>query len=265
MAILTISRQFGSGGEEIGQALAEIMGYEYIDKKTILEDLRAVGPEWEQWGKDLDENCPTVWEKYDWSFRGFAALLQSCILDHVLKDKVVVMGRGANFLLEDIPSVLRVLITSPVEKRIDNVMLRGSIPRKTARRLIEDTDRDRGAFIRIIYGQKWDDISKYDMIIDVGTLSEDEIKKDIKAALSEKEKHDHNTRLLEIRARTAKIKAVLFTDPKLFIPTLNVFCDHELIVLEGTVHSIKENKILMERARDLAGEFPVRCELKYRK
>jgi len=97
MAILTISREFGSGGREIGQAVAALLNYEYIDKQNILSDLKSAGHEWEKWGRDLDEHCPTIWEKYDWSFRGFSALLQRCILDHALRGKAVIMGRGGNF------------------------------------------------------------------------------------------------------------------------------------------------------------------------
>ena len=106
MAILTISREFGSGGREIGQAVAALLNYEYIDKQKMLSDLKSAGNEWEKWGKDLDEHCPTIWEKHNWSFRGLSALIQSCILNHALKDKVVIMGRGGNFLLKDIPSAL---------------------------------------------------------------------------------------------------------------------------------------------------------------
>ena len=63
MAILTVSREFGSGGREIGQAVAKILNYTYIDKERLLGDMRASGKEWEEWGKNLDEHCPTVWEK----------------------------------------------------------------------------------------------------------------------------------------------------------------------------------------------------------
>ena len=43
MAILTISREYGSGGKEIGRRIAQQVGYEYIDRGRILEDMKAVG------------------------------------------------------------------------------------------------------------------------------------------------------------------------------------------------------------------------------
>jgi len=55
MGILTISRQFGSGGREIGQACAETMHYEYIDRKRILEDMSKEGKTWEEKAKHSNE------------------------------------------------------------------------------------------------------------------------------------------------------------------------------------------------------------------
>ena len=62
MALLTISREFGSGGREIGQAISRELGYYYINRSKILEDIRQAGEKLEQWSKTLDEHCPTVWE-----------------------------------------------------------------------------------------------------------------------------------------------------------------------------------------------------------
>src|SRR5574341_2270600 len=143
MTILTISREFGSGGREIGHAAAKLMGYAYINKEDILSDIRKDGTKWEQWAKDLDEHRPSVWEKFDWSFRGFAALIQSHVLEHASKNNVVILGRGGNFLLKDVPYAFRIRVTGPMEVRIERVMKRESVDRDTARWLCEKTDRER--------------------------------------------------------------------------------------------------------------------------
>ena len=122
MAILTVARKFGSGGREIGRAVAELMDYQYIDRKRILEDMREAGRQWEERAKYYDENYPNIWERYEWSFRGFVALNQSYFLDYALKDKVVIVGRGGNFLLTGVPHTLRIRIVAPIEKRIEKVI-----------------------------------------------------------------------------------------------------------------------------------------------
>jgi len=265
MAILTISREFGSGGREIGHAVAALLNYDYLDKEGILSDLKLAGSVWEQWGKGLDEHSPTVWEKFDWSFRGVSALMQSRILDHALKGNVVIMGRGGNLLLEGIPSAWRVRVVAPLEKRVERIMMRESVDKEAARWLAEKTDKERASFIRSVYGREWDDPDGYDVIFDTGKRDEEEIIKIIGDNLLEKDQAAISTETLRMRAAAARVKAGLLTDSKLFIPTLDVFHDGKGIVLRGVVHRSKEHKIVEEKAKKLAEGLPLRCELHYRK
>lgn len=265
MAILTISREFGSGGREIGQAVAALMNYEYVDKQRLLDDLKGSGAEWEKWGKELDEHCPTVWEKNDWSFRGFSALVQSCILDHALRGNVVIMGRGGNFLLRGVPSAFRVRINAPLDQRIERIMMRESVDRETAKWLIKKTDSERECSIRSMYEKEWDDADAYDIIFDTGKRNEEEIVNIIRENLQEREHVAGNEKVLVMRAEAARLKAALLTDPKLFVPTLEVFHDGDTIVLRGIVHSPKEHKAVEQEAKRLAKDLPLRCELHYRR
>ncbi|HEX2694643.1 MAG TPA: cytidylate kinase family protein, partial [Acidobacteriota bacterium] len=100
MAIVTISRESGTDGEAIGRAVAGKLGYAYFDKKAIFRDLEEHGKQWARWGKEMDEHCPTVWERFDRSFAGVVALVEDHILQHALKDNVVILGRGGNWLLK---------------------------------------------------------------------------------------------------------------------------------------------------------------------
>jgi cytidylate kinase len=267
MAILTISREYGSGGREIGRAVAKLTGYEYIDKEKILADIRAVGPKWEQWAKDLDEHRPSVWEKYDWSFRGFVALIQEVMLDYALKNNVVIMGRGGNFLLKDVHFAYRIRVYAPVDARIERIMKREGVDRGTARWLCEKTDSERAGFIRAIYGKRWDDPAEYDRVFDAGTQTIDEIVQSVKDVLTEQDRltTEEARTLLKMRAAAAKVKAGIATNPHFFIPTLDVYYDGSTIVLRGVTHSPKEHKRIEEAAKELAAGLPVRCELHYRK
>lgn len=266
MAILTISREFGSGGREIGHAVARIMDYEYINKEQLTAAMRATGTEWEEWGKHLDEHCPTLWEKYDWSFRGFGALLQSHILNQARSNKVVIMGRGGNFLLEDIPYALRIRVVAPMDKRIDRIMARESVDSDTARWLSERTDRERSCLIHLLYGKHWDDPAEYDMVFDTGSRTLDEIAALVTDALSEKEKYHTEAakKLLYRKARAAQIKAEILTDHALFIPILDVYPEGETLILRGVIHSPKEHKKIEEKAKRIAGDISLKCELHYR-
>jgi cytidylate kinase len=267
MAILTISREHGSGGREIGHAVAKIMGYAYVNKEDILSDIRRDGPQWERSVKDLDEHCPTVWEKYDWSFRGFAALIQKHILEHALNNNVIIIGRGGNFLLKNIPHAYRIRVVAPIEMRIERIVRRESVDRDTARWLCEKVDSERSCFLQTIYGKRWDETTEYDRVFQIQGHSVDDVVALVRDALIQK---DHNItdaarNTLAMLALAAKIKAGIATDSHFFVPTLDVTYDGKEIVLRGVTHTPKEHKHIEEAAQQLAGGKQVRCELHYRK
>ena len=267
MAILTISREYGSGGREIGHVVAKLMGYAYIDKNDILSDIRKDGRKWELWAKDLDEHRPTVWEKYDWSFRGFAALIQSHILEHAQKNNVVIMGRGGNFLLKDIPHAFRTRMAAPLEVRVERIMNREGVDRESARWLCEKTDSERSGFIHALYGKRWDDPAEYDRVFDVTGQSVDDVVAVLKDALTERDRLSTEAaqNMLRMMAVAAKIKAGIAVNPRFFIPVLDVVFDGKELVLRGVTHTPKEHKDIEGAARELAAGLPLRCELHYRK
>ena len=271
MAILTIARKYGSGGREIGQAIAEQLSYEYVDRKKILDDMRAAGKQWEERAKYFDENYPNIWERYDWSFRGFVALNQSYFLNYALKDKVIIMGRGGNFLLKGIPFVLRVRVIAPIEKRIEKVMEREGVNSENARWLIEKADHEMAGAIYLIYGRDWDNPAEYEMVFNTGIQTPDEIITTIKNALLEKEKFNTEKarKILQLRALAAKIKAEITTNPRYCISVLDVDPKEDGmiekgLILRGIIHNQNDIKKIEETAKKLAGDIPIECGLQYR-
>lgn len=267
MAILTISREYGSGGREIGQAVAKLLGYEYINKEKVLEDIRSEGGKWGTWAENLDEHCPSVWEKYDWSFRGFAALVQRQVLNHAVSDKVVIMGRGGNFLLKDIPFAYRIRVQAPLEARAERIVKRETVDQDTARWLAEKVDNERACFIHSIYGKRWDDPAEYDRVFDTAVLSVEEIVQVVKQELVGRERRESEEarNVLKMRALAATVKAGIATNPHFFVPVLDVYFDGKGLVLRGITHNPKEHKLIEDEAEKLANGHSIRCELHYRK
>ncbi|MGQ9508004.1 MAG: cytidylate kinase-like family protein [Thermodesulfobacteriota bacterium] len=271
MAILTIARKYGSGGREIGRAIADQLNYEYIDRGRILEDMKVEGKQWEESMKTFDENFPTLWERYDWYYRGFVALNQSYFLNYALKDNVIIMGRGGNFLLKGIPYVLSVRIIAPIEKRIEKIMEREGVNRESAMWLIENVDREMAKAIYLIYGKDWDNQAEYDMVFDTSIKSTDEIITTIKNALIEKDKFNTKKakRILQLRALASKIRAKIVTNPRYIISTLDVYPKEEGIlekglIIRGIIRNQVDIKKIQEEADALAGDIPIEFGLQYR-
>jgi cytidylate kinase len=266
MAIVAITRQAGSGGEDIGKAIAEKLGYEYIGKNQLLKDMNKYGNKWTNWGKNLDEHCPTLWEHFDPSFAGFVSIMEDILLEYAMKDNVVIMGRGAYWLLRDIPHALRILIKAPIETRVKRISDREHVNMETAERLIEFSDHERECYIRTVYKRDWLNPDDYDMVFDTSQLSYEEIMDRIIKEIPKRDekKTEESKRKLFQLALTAKVKAAIATDMRVFVPTLEVVSEEETIVIKGVVHNIKEHKIVEDIAREIAKDVKVRCELRYR-
>jgi len=266
MAILSISREYRSGGREIGRAVAREMHYEFVDKDRILLDLKASGEKWRNLAEDLDEVQPTLWEKFDWEYRAFIALIEWTIYDHALKDRAVIIGRGSNFLLMDIPLALKVRLTSPLEVRVERVRQGNEMDRRTALWLIEKTDRTRAGYIQSVYGKHWEDPKYYDRIFDTGIQSYEEVTGILVEVLKDRDREatpEARQRLKDL-ALTARVKSQLFTHPKIIVPTLEIVHDGRAVVLQGVVHSPREYHLVEEIARKAADPHPLRNELHYR-
>ncbi len=266
MAILTISREYGSGGREIGRAVAERLGYAYEDRVTLLAALRAADPSWERFGDEYDERKPSLWERYDWSYRGYSALLQRHLLEAASADRVVVVGRGGAFLLAGVPTALHVRIVAPLAARIERIMRREHADHDSVRAAIERIDRERAGFIRAIYHRPWDDPASYDSTCDTSLLEFTAIVDDIVARLAVCDRADHEAarRLLGLRLAAARVRGALFTDRHLQLPTLEVLEEGEGILVRGVLHRPEERQRILDAARAHGGEYPVRFDLKFR-
>ena len=266
MAVLTISREHGTGGEFIGRLIAERLQYRYVDKETLYQEIAKSGPRWERSARELDEVCPTFWERHDWEYRGYVALMESKILDYAAADRAVIVGRAGSILLKEVPFCLRVRLIAPLESRIERLRERENLTPKAARRLIKQLDRDRAGYYKVNYGSSWKKDEGYDMTINTATLSFEQVAENLMAALAEKDLLVTPASLEELEhlALAYRLKARLATEPRLFIPTLKVKLEDGLIKVTGIVHIPEEIETAQQIAQEVCGDYPYRLNLQHR-
>jgi cytidylate kinase len=271
VAILTISRRYGSGGRDIGRAVADLLHYDYVDRRRILADIGKAGQTWGDFAKQYDEKQPSVYERYKWSFRGFVALNQAQILEYTLRDNVVIMGRGGNFLLRGIPFAFRIHIKSSMEDRIDRLSKREGIDSENARWLIAKVDKEMGGAVYLIYGSAWDDPKQYDRVFDTTAQKADEIIAAIKDEVLKRASAgtEKARQVLQLRALAAKVRARIAIEPTFPISALDVRPKEEGliqygIIVRGVVYNKSAMGPIQEAAKKLCGEVPVEFELQYR-
>jgi hypothetical protein len=126
------------------------------------------------------------------------------------------------------------------------------------------TDSERSCFLHVVYGGRWDD-PRSDAVFDAGKQTIERSRasdQHLRGGQIVLRKHPEHG---QVAGCGDKVKAGIATNPRFFIPTLDVFYDGAMLVLRGITHSAKEHKAIEEAARALAQGLPVRCELHYRK
>jgi cytidylate kinase len=271
MAILTISRQFGSGAEEIGEMIAKEMGYRYLDWQMIIEDMKKFGSLWVEKDQEYDEKKPDLWESHEWTFQGYVALSQSKILKSALDNNCVLVGRGSNFLLRGVRHHLGIRIEAPLEKRVKNVTAHYRVRGENAKWLISKMDREMAGSVYMVYGRAWDDPREYDICFDTGKHLTSEIVQIVKAALEEKEElySPESQAIIALRQLAASVKAGIATDPSFTTFLLGVQPNEEGmaeygLTLRAVVSSHRDVARIKEMAKKLAGGVKIDCQVKTR-
>jgi cytidylate kinase len=263
MAILTISREYGSGGREIGRRVADRLSYQFVDKDRLFQDLEQAGPRWVRVAKEVDEVCPTLWERHDWQYRGYVSQMEDLILEYAVGDNVVIIGRGGSSLLQGVPFCLRVRLIAPLEARLQAIMAREGLTREAATRLIAQIDSERACYIKANYGSDWDAEDVYDLTLNTASLTHDRVVDILVENLTAKDRlatPEAKTRLALV-ALGYHLKARIATDRRVLVPTLQVFPEEDTLVVSGIIHTPKELHLVQEIAREVCGDRPVRFDL----
>lgn len=169
--VVTISREYGSGGAEIGRKVATLLNWECIDKQ-IIERAASLAQVDAEWAAAIDEHAVTWWEKVLWGFRkGGPDLLlvdreDDCpdrdtmqrFTAHVIEQAAkvgncVILGRGAGCMLRHQKHILRVLVCAPLSEKIERVKRRHP-EEKDLRALLARRDAERAGYVQTYYG--WD-------------------------------------------------------------------------------------------------------------
>lgn len=193
MAVITVSRQYGSGGDEIAARVCETSGCRSFDKRLMAQVAREVG---------LSEDEVVDFSEDDYRVRGFldrlfggqrvvarvgtwtmdvqgartratkdldeaqAVSLVRAVIKHAAKEgNVLIVGRGGQAILRDTPGVLHVRMVAPIEQRIRRVQESESVDEAAARNQVIANDRAARDYLKRFYDIDWSDPELYDLVI----------------------------------------------------------------------------------------------------
>jgi cytidylate kinase len=207
MAVITFSRQYGSGGDEIAERVREMLGYRLFDKRLMAQVASEIG---------LSEAEIVDFSEQDYKARGFLerlftrrsgrvvaeattwkvdttgaraaevaqldeerciGMVKATVVAAYKQGNVVIVGRGGQAILQDKRDVLHVRIEAPLEKRIQHVHyheMAGLAPefqRKRAEEVVAERDRAAEDYLKRFYDIDWSDSSLYHVIINTSKCS----------------------------------------------------------------------------------------------
>lgn len=172
--IITISREFGSGGKYIGILVAKKLGIPFYDK-DIIEKIAAESGFVDEFIKRVSEYAPSK-SIFAYSFIGrnavgesiedkIFAIQKKVICELAEKGPCVIVGRSADYILKKKFDTLNVFIYADMAEKIKRTMSFKGVNEKQAQKLIKDTDKKRSINYKYYTGQDWGDRTNYMLML----------------------------------------------------------------------------------------------------
>ena len=166
--IITIAREHGSSGKQIGKCVANALGIPFYYKEMITLAAKESGLN-REFISDIHKNSPDIMRDLYLSSNAvqYAIKAQDAIIREIAENgSCVIVGRAADYILKDYDNVVRIFIHAPQDYRIQRVMdVYGDTP-KEARVNIERSDKARASYYEHISGTHWGDARNYELTVD---------------------------------------------------------------------------------------------------
>ena len=180
--IITISREFGSGGRFIGEEVAKKLGIAYYDKNIIgqIAEKSGLSPEYIQENAELSPKKGLF--AYAFSGRDITGksvedmvyeVQRNIILELAEKEPCVIIGRNADYILKDRDDVLNVFIHGDMPEKIKRITGLHNVEEKEAVKMMTDTDKRRRTNYNFYTDQNWGKASNYTLCLNSSQLGYD--------------------------------------------------------------------------------------------
>lgn len=195
--VVTIARQYGSGGRTVGEMLAKDLGIKYYDRELLklASDESGIN---EQLFETADEKLKSTRlfkiarkvydgelippESDDFTSNDNLFNYQAKIIKELAEEEsCVIIGRCADYILRDYAHVLSVFIHAPEDFCITEAMKKLSMPLKEIDKFIAKTDRRKADYYKYYTGRDWTDARNYDLCLDCSKLGFERCVEEIKA------------------------------------------------------------------------------------
>lgn len=263
MAVITISREMGTGAYHIAEELAKRLKYVLVDGSRIIANASRYGisPDMLQL---VDEKPPSYITAEDRKRAAALNTIELILLEFVRKGDVVLYGRGGQDLLKGCGNVLRLRFTAGFEERVERFAEREWIDPDLARSLIRRSDHQRGGFIHFYFDRDWSDPLGYDLTFNMSRLSEETVIENIVTTIKDpvfKESEKGAVELIDNMILMKKIETALLNSPALDYRPFKIVATKGKVVVSGYLASEEEKRCAIKIVESIKGVKSVEADI----
>lgn len=254
MAIITISRQIASYGDEVATELSKMLGYAFINRKMLEEDLLKHGISEEKLHK-YDERKPGFWASLARDRDEYFDYLREAVYERAKNGNCVFIGRGGFAILKDVPGCYAVRLIAPVEVRTARLMKEFSWNEKKAQALLQESDTNRQGFHKCFFNIDQEDSSSYHIVINTESITPAQGAEIVKTAcaltISSVQEGEGLGRIGELLQAQKIVNHIVF-DLKIPVHFLEATATSSEIMLHGVADSSAVIERVLSVARSMA-------------
>lgn len=190
--IITINREFGSGGREIARKLSELLDVKIYDK-AFLATIREKFNLTEEEAEKIKSKKTNWWSEFCRFYKQFdvsASLSEShsevtskqlyhaeakALRDLAEQESCIIVGRSGFHVFKDTPNTIKIFLIADMEHRVQRIMEKYNIDEDGARKLIDDTDKARENYTKTFAETSRYDARNYDFVINVSHFTTDQV------------------------------------------------------------------------------------------
>lgn len=168
MTVITISRQYGAGGEQLAKNLAKELGFLLVDRKAIADALKEMGlsPQLMKFDEQVVKG-----EDAEKRRRFYLTALHEYLISLAERQSFILVGRGGQFLFRGRLDAFHILVCAPYSQRVQWIREIHDLEKKAASLLVRENDRRKKRYIRQVYDRAWMDPEQYDLVVNTKTLT----------------------------------------------------------------------------------------------
>jgi len=235
MAIIAISQQLGSRGNDLGQLVATRLGYRFMSREDLIAQVSRVYNVTADQLVVLDERQPHFWSRLKTEGERFASFFRATLLREMAQDRLVTVSPSAPVFLPPYRCGVKVRVVGPFDDRVKLVGEMENLALVAAQRRVRDHDREVRARIQTLMGVDIDDPASYDIVVN-GFGAPLEIAAAGLAACAEQ----IDARLtaeqwerMRDAATAAQVRAACHAHPKLGHAPIEVLCTRGAVQVRG--------------------------------